>query len=176
MPQQYGQAGKSTRRMAEKRRNKAIVIVGVGLLVVAVVIPVNFGAYGGITIFVLALFAKALPDILDRQTRRIDRTARHADRGARAEEVAGDLPGDLGDDFLVVHDVDSPYGNIDHVVINRENGVFLIETKSHSGLVEVDGGEILLNGYPPEKNFVGQTLQNSYWLRDLIRDRLGVEV
>jgi hypothetical protein len=66
----------------------------------------------------------------------------------------------------VLHDVDNPYGNIDHLVISRQAGIFMVETKSHRGTITTTEREILLNGHAPEKNFVAQSLRNSYWVCD----------
>ena len=101
-------------------------------------------------------------------------TIRRADRGAVAEEEIGDLLAELDDDFVVVNDVASQYGNIDHVVINQVCGIFLVETKSHYGTVTTTDSEILVNGHEPEKDFVSQALQNSYWLRQEIEGLLQI--
>jgi hypothetical protein len=50
----------------------------------------------------------------------------------------------------VIHDVVSPYGNIDHIVLNAQGGIFLIETKAHGGRVSVVDGRLLVNGHDPE--------------------------
>jgi hypothetical protein len=68
----------------------------------------------------------------------------------------------------VLNDVDSPYGNIDHIVISKYSGIFLIETKAHGGRVEVKGKTLLVNGKNPEKDFIAQALRNAFWLRDEI--------
>jgi len=99
----------------------------------------------------------------------MEKMERHAIRGAKAEERLASILDDLGEDFLVLHDVPSPYGNIDHIVISKRSGVFLIETKAHGGRVSVVEGRLLVNGHDPEKNFVAQTLKNTFWLRDEIK-------
>ena len=82
----------------------------------------------------------------------------------------------LGNDYLVIHDLATPYGNIDHVVIAKQGGVFLIETKAHGGTVWVENGHLLVNGHNPEKNFIGQALKNTYWLRDRIQEVAGLTI
>ena len=34
--------------------------------------------------------------------------------------------------------------------------------------------KVLVNGHEPEKDFVAQTLRNTYWLRDRIKSEMGV--
>jgi hypothetical protein len=89
-------------------------------------------------------------------------------RGAKAEEKIGGLLEKLPEDFCVLHDIESTYGNIDHIVISKQNGIFLIETKAHGGTVRIDGETLLVNNKLPEKNFISQALQNAYWLKEVI--------
>jgi hypothetical protein len=67
-----------------------------------------------------------------------------ADAHKRISETLEELPGD----FRVIHDLTTPFGAIDHVVIGP-SGVFVISTKNWKGLVSGDGnGELLWNRYP----------------------------
>ena len=99
---------------------------------------------------------------------------KRAIRGAKGEERLGAILDQLDEKHVVFHDVVSPYGNIDHIVV-AETGVFVIETKAHGGRVSVATGELLVNGHPPEKDFIRQTLRNSYWLKGRILDVTGIE-
>jgi len=74
---------------------------------------------------------------------------------------------------LVLHDVECAYGNIDHLVIASNGAVFMIETKSHRGKVTVQDDLLLVNGRAPEKDFIAQSLRNSFWLRDQIEPYAG---
>lgn len=107
-----------------------------------------------------------ISNFVDRQVDRKIKLEKRAIRGAKAEERVGGLLAELSNDYYVLNDIESPYGNIDHIVIGKNNGIFLIETKAHGGRVEIDGEAILINGKTPEKDFIAQALQNSYWLRD----------
>lgn len=82
----------------------------------------------------------------------------------------------LDENYYVLHDIDTPYGNVDHIVISRYGYVFLLETKAHGGKVEVVDNKILVNGRFPEKNFVSQTLRNTYWLRDEIYEAIQLKI
>jgi len=57
-------------------------------------------------------------------------------QGANGEEIVAKYLEKLGKDYLVVHDVKLPNlkGNIDHLVVGK-NGVFIIETKTHKGVI-----------------------------------------
>lgn len=89
--------------------------------------------------------------------------------GGRAEERVGEELEDLRvHGFYVFHDVALPRGgNVDHVVLG-ERGFFSMETKSHAGHVTVQGGQLLRNGRPFEKDFVKQAWSGCYRLREIL--------
>lgn len=170
-------AGKSTRKMVADRRRTTLYI-SIGILTVSVILALvinnwnTLGLGGGTVLFLLVLL-KILPDIIDKPLRKRENLEKRAIRGAVGEEAVGQLLESLGEDFFVIHDVDSPYGNIDHIVIGHYSGIFLLETKSHGGRVDLSTGEFLLNGKSPEKDFISQALKNTYWLRDKAAGILG---
>jgi hypothetical protein len=72
-------------------------------------------------------------------------------KGATGEAIVGFVLDNFPDDFRVVHDLTTPYGNIDHVVIGP-TGAYVIDTKNWRGIVASDGkGELLVNGKPTPK-------------------------
>lgn len=101
---------------------------------------------------------------------------RQAERGALAEEKVGAVLESLKGPYAVFHDVETEYGDIDHVVVSKDHGIFVIETKSHSGNVTVENGKLLVNGKPPEKDFLAQVLRNTMWLQKRIREKTGVDL
>ena len=180
-PNTPNNAGKSTREMARKRG-----LAGVWILLIAFVVVVVAGfvlqnsnalGIGGTGIVILFLAILFVPNLAEGLSKRKFKEEKRATRGAVAEEKVGDILDELlaisADDYLVLHDVKCPYGNIDHIVICRAGPVFLIETKAHGGRVEVQGDILLINDKNPEKNFISQTLRNTYWLRDEINTVTG---
>ncbi len=174
------QAGKSTRKMAQdRRRTTNLILIGVLILTIILALTIqNWQALGlgGGAVLGLLILLKVLPDLIDKPIKRRIKEERRADRGAAAEEVVGDLLAGLGDDFFVLNDISSPYGNIDHIVIGKGRGVFMLETKAHGGKVEVTDDQLLVNGKLPEKNFIAQALKNAYWLRDEIEKVTGSKI
>lgn len=72
-------------------------------------------------------------------------------KGASGEEIVGYALDNFPDDFRIIHDLTTPYGNVDHVVIGP-TGAYIIDTKNWKGIVGADGnGELLLNGKPTQK-------------------------
>jgi len=105
----------------------------------------------------------------------LDKRENDAIRGAEAEEAVGAVLDQLPADYMVLHDVPGPCGNIDHVVLRKDGAVFVIETKSMAGQVSERNGRLLINGYPSRKDFVGQTLRNAFRVREVLAAELGVE-
>lgn len=89
--------------------------------------------------------------------------------GGRAEErVGAELEKLAWHGFYTFHDVRlSGLGNVDHVVLGG-SGFFCVETKSHKGRVTAERGVLLVNGRPPERDFVKQTWHGCYRLRDIL--------
>lgn len=170
------QAGASTRAMERERRNiaKAIALMGMGI-VVLISIPLVFfskqlptGVFFGLLLIMVIMY-RVLPNTVDKKLSE----SRRAGRGAQAEEKIGEMLAELGPDFEVLHDVECAYGNIDHLVIASNGAVFMIETKSHRGKVTMQDNELRVNGKVPEKDFIAQSLRNSFWLRDQIEPFAG---
>jgi len=79
----------------------------------------------------------------------------------------------LFDGYLVLSDVKFRYGNIDHVVFRPDGTIFLIETKSHRGIVSSDRSRILLNGAPLRMSPIRQVMRSIRWVRDLAKRLFG---
>ena len=174
------EAGKSTRQMAQKRRRITyLILFGVLILIIGLALVYDNRkalGLGGSAALLIIFLIRTLPDLIEKPINHRIKKARRADRGAIAEEKIGDLLAELGEDFLILHDVVCAYGNIDHVVIGKNSGVFLMETKAHGGRVQLLSDNLFVNGKPPEKDFIKQTLRNTYWLRDELEKVVGKKV
>jgi hypothetical protein len=170
-------AGKSTRDMAKRRRKTYFLIGIIAIVVLGIFTLISGNAkvlnIGGGAILVLLVAVIVIRTVAENLVDRGIKSERRAIRGAKAEEKVGDILMQLSPDYLVLHDVRSPSGNIDHIVIGRNNGLFLIETKAHGGTVTTTGDTLLVNNKLPEKNFISQALQNTYWLRDEVAKIIG---
>ncbi len=139
------------------------------LLGVPHLLPAGIGG-----LLILLLIFKLGMSLLESKIGEKIKEKRRAVRGARGEERLEEILDELDENHMALHDVASAYGNIDHIVIS-ESGVFLIETKAHGGRVSVSNGQLLVNGRSAEKDFIAQTLRNSYWLKERILKTTGVE-
>jgi hypothetical protein len=81
---------------------------------------------------------------------------------------------------IVFHDLMGDGFNLDHVILSSQ-GVFVIETKTHSKpikgspSVSFDGKTLLIDGFEPERNPVAQAQANAKWLAHMLRASTGKE-
>ena len=105
-------------------------------------------------------------------TRKIDEHERERVnflKGATGEQAVARKLDDLPDEFCVIHDLATPFGNLDHVVIGP-TGVFILETKNWKGTITADGkGGILFNNAPPKKAPIKPLIARMMNVRDKVK-------
>ncbi|MCX7608372.1 MAG: NERD domain-containing protein [Anaerolineales bacterium] len=112
-------------------------MIGTTFLVIIILVLQNPKALGLVGLLVLLVLARLVGELTDREIARKLKLEKHAIRGAEAEERIGEILDTLpSDTYYVLNDVESPYGNIDHIVIRKYCGIFLFETKAHRGKVK----------------------------------------
>ena len=163
-----------SRRKANSYRDSAILLFLVGILVallLAIVIsPLVF-------FFVLAVFSFLTIPFYEKRTTWI--------AGAEGEEKVAEHLSLLDDEYYVIHDVVLPEmtGNIDHIVLGL-NGIFVIETKNHNGLITCYGDSWTRHkigrrgtGYRGRiGNPSKQVKRKAVLLGQFIKDRFGIDL
>ena len=176
-------AGQSTREMQKRHHQRRMLVLG-SILVVGFLFFLLLGTFLGHVHNLVALVGlgiglllvlKFTMSFLGSSGKHAKRMEGKAERGAIAEESIGELLDKLPGDNLVLHDVASRFGNIDHIIISRAKGVILVETKSHRGRITAENDNLLIDGKPPEKDFIKQTLNNCYWLKEWIKTNTGLD-
>lgn len=90
-------------------------------------------------------------------------------KGAVGEELVGAALERFPEEFRVINDLTTPYGNIDHVVVGP-TGVFLLDTKNWRGVVSANNqGELLCNGKPLDKSYVRQFVGRVMGIKDKVK-------
>jgi hypothetical protein len=90
-------------------------------------------------------------------------------KGAAGESLVAIILGDFPEEFRVINDLTTPFGNLDHVVVGP-TGAFIIDTKNWRGVVSADGrGELLSNGRPTDKPFVRQFVGRMMGMKDRVK-------
>jgi hypothetical protein len=168
----------SAHELADRR---SLTRAGYGVMVFAILgvlfklLPPPQAAVIG-AILVLVVACKAVMSILEAK---IDMRILHGAktlRGAVREEQVEDILGQLTGEHVVIDAVRGPFGKIDHVLLSKEHGIFLIEAKEHYGRVAAVDGRLLVNGRLPEKDFVAGTLRSTAWLVEELQKAAGVPV
>lgn len=90
-------------------------------------------------------------------------------KGLMGEAVIGYILEGFPDDFRVIHDLSTPFGNIDHVIIGP-TGAYVIDAKNWKGVIAADGnGELLLNGKPTQKTEVKNLTRRIMSIKEKIK-------
>lgn len=90
-------------------------------------------------------------------------------KGAVGEAVIGYVLESFPDNYRVVHDLTTPFGNIDHIVVGP-TGAYVIDTKNWKGTVRSDSnGELLVNGKPTDKQEIKKLTRRIMNIRDKIK-------
>jgi len=170
MTERHGKGGQSARLMASKRHLRVLFYAGVMIVLLTLwltnlsrIIHLGPAAIG------LAVAFIGIIEFLNRKGMYTKKRAKHAERGARTEEIAREQLGELPEGYWVFNDVLCGNFNIDHIVVGP-GGIFVIETKSHWGTVTTQGDCLFLNGRPPQKNFLNQVWSQTYYLWDFLKE------
>ncbi|MEO6033765.1 MAG: nuclease-related domain-containing protein, partial [Verrucomicrobiota bacterium] len=122
-----------------------------------------------ISIVIVLLFIALIWKFGVRRLDDLDRAQRNYQRGAEGESTVGSLLAKFPDDFRVINDLTTPFGNLDHIVIGP-TGVFVLDTKNWRGVVSSDGkGELLHNGKATSKPIIRQFTGRIMGVRDKVR-------
>lgn len=98
-----------------------------------------------------------------------DVSAKRWERGAEGETQVAKILTKLPDEYHVIHDLSTPGGNLDHVVVGP-TGVFVLDAKNWRGLVTADGkGELTLNGKPTRKREIGSFVSRVMTVREKVK-------
>ncbi len=72
-------------------------------------------------------------------------------RGADGEVRVGNALGLFPDEYNIINDLKTDFGNIDHVVVGP-TGVYVLDSKNLRGIITAaEDGELLVNGKPTDK-------------------------
>ncbi|MCX5807162.1 MAG: nuclease-related domain-containing protein [Proteobacteria bacterium] len=169
-----GQSARKIKDLIYKKRVHVVLAGILGVLVCVIFLPAIASAGAG-GLIVIVVIMKIIMNNVDTKERLYRRKERKAERGARAEETIDNVLHELKGEYALFHDVGTGYGDIDHIVLSREYGLFIIETKSHYGEVTVSNGTLLIDGKIPEKDFITQTLRNTIWLKQRVKEITGLD-
>jgi hypothetical protein len=132
MTERHGKGGQSARLMASKRHLRVLFYAGVMIVLLTLwltnlsrIIHLGPAAIG------LAVAFVGIIELLNSKGKVTKKPAKHAERGAKAEEMVGEQLGELPERYCVFNDVSCGNFNIDHIVVGPK-GVFAVETKGRA--------------------------------------------
>lgn len=110
----------------------------------------------GAAFFALVLLLRFLFVLARRKIEGLEQEPLDLSGDAEAYDQVRNTLEELPDEFRVIHDLSTPYGKVDHVVVGP-TGVYVLATKAWKGEVSGDGnGELLWNQYPLDEPVLRQ--------------------
>jgi len=114
-------------------------------------LSINKQPYSLIMVLIFIVAILVVVRLTNRISEKLEREKINFRKGATGEALVGYILEGFPDDYRIINDLTTPFGNIDHVVVGP-SGVYVIDTKNWKGVVTADGnGELLMNGKPTQK-------------------------
>jgi hypothetical protein len=134
----------------------------------------------GITFGVLLILAAIMYVIyqiyIQQQTATRKRKQSHVrNTSHQTEQSFADLIADPGEGFKLIRNVVASNGTISYLILSDTGGVFPIDAPLYVGKIEFKHEQLLVNGLPPERDFIEISLQNAFWLRDKLEPVIGTK-
>ena len=146
-----GKTGRYASEESVKRFGKTIVLLLVGLILASALVGYSI-AKNNLLCGILGLLAGGIIFLFFyRIAIKHEKYRFNYRRGADGEVHVGNALGLLPDEYNVINDLKTDFGNIDHVVVGP-SGVYVLDTKNWRGTITADEqGELLVNGKPTDK-------------------------
>jgi len=179
MAKVLGERARNVTEQSIKKFQKLLVVIffvfyslafGFGYL-----LGLNKQPYSLITILILVVAIPLILRLTNRISEKLAREGINFRKGAVGEALIGYILEGFPDDYRVIHDLTTPFGNIDHIVVGP-SGAYVIDTKNWKGIVSADGnGELLLNGKPTDKQEVRNLSRRIMSIKDKIKVLASVD-
>jgi len=161
MAKVFGESGRFVSSQAVANYWKQLLTFYIGIGVVCLISGISLGHLWTsrpqpwldsiVLFFCLILFLRVSYRFVIRKADAFEQNRLSFMKGAIGEAIVASRLANFPDNYFVIHDLSTPFGNLDHVVVGP-SGIFVIETKNLKGIISADGhGGLLINGQPPEK-------------------------
>jgi hypothetical protein len=169
MAKVLGETGRYVSDQATKKMLRIFLLLYFFGIILGFGVGYVFGAkqsYATLLFFLIVpLFWKYLAKKIDA----IEKERLNFRKGASGEAIVGFALDSFPDDYRVIHDLTTPFGNIDHVVIGP-SGAYIIDAKNWKGVVAADGnGELLLNDKPTQKTEIKNLTRRIMSIKEKIK-------
>ncbi|WP_434579248.1 nuclease-related domain-containing protein [Thermoanaerobacterium thermosaccharolyticum] len=172
MAQSYGKAVKHVKNLGKRKIYIKYIFILISLILsyifykIYIIVPstdfylkavkIFFGAFS-----IGSLVSMFIPLFDDK----LDIKIKNAFNGTKGEQEVAELLETLPDEYVVFNNIFYENKKIDHIVIGP-TGVYLVETISSRGKVEIKNDNILINGY--QYKFLNKMFSNIFWLKDYL--------
>lgn len=179
MAKLYGQPGKYSFRMAIISFIAGLSYFIIGSVTAWLMVVKNGNRLlDPIIILVLVIIYGPLLFIIYYLFRKENSTSLKFIQGLKGESHVGlEIQKTLSDDYTIYRNaiIRREYGDIDFILIGP-TGIFILEVKSHNGLIKLEGNQLIRNGNKLEKDFLKQARGKALALHNFLKDRLQVDI
>lgn len=151
MAKVLGETGRYVAEQATKKLLRLVLFLYVFGITIGFLAGFMMGMLRNLIILLVIPLLLALWMFVSKKCKSLETDRLKFRKGLMGEAVVGYILEGFPNDFCVIHDLSTPFGNLDHVVIGP-SGAYVIDAKNWKGVVSADGkGELLLNGKPTQK-------------------------
>jgi len=151
MARVLGETGRYVAEQATKKLLRLLLLLYVFGIIIGFLSGFMLGARRNLITLLVLPFFWVLWKFFAKKFRSLENNRINFRKGVMGEVIIGYILEGFPDDYRVIHDLSTPFGNIDHVVIGP-TGAYVIDAKNWKGVVGADGnGELLVNGKPTQK-------------------------
>ncbi len=175
MAKVLGESGRYTSEESVKRFGKTIVFALIGLMLLSATVGYSFAKNKPLISIPAMIVGGIIFFFFYRKAMKHERYRFNYRRGADGEVRIGNALGLLPDEYNVINDLKTEFGNIDHVVVGH-SGVYVFDTKNWRGTITADEkGELLVNGKPTDKPAIKILIGRVMSIKEKIRTLCGLD-
>ena len=178
MAKVLGESGRYVSNEAAAKRQKILLLAIVVIVFASIVEGIVLGHWllpaklssilSAVIMLTFLVILLGVTWLVGKKIKALEKDCAAMQRGAVGEIGVGSILQKFPDNFYVINDLTTPFGNLDHIVVGP-TGVFVIDTKNWRGVVSADGkGELLLNGNPTDKPFIRQFVGRMMGIREKV--------
>jgi hypothetical protein len=174
MARVFGETARYVTKQAIKKFQMQVLTIFLVICLFAFVLGYFIGKpYGPVPFILLIVIITGGIGVMLRITSKLEQERLCFRKGVTGEAMIGYVLESFPDDYRIIHDLTTPFGNIDHVVVGP-TGAYVIDAKNWKGVVTANGsGELLLNGKPTQKPEVKNLTRTIMSVKDKIKVLAG---
>jgi hypothetical protein len=146
----------------------------IGVIILPALIKPN-GITFGVLLFLAAITYVVFQIYTQQTATRRTNVSRTRNTSHQTEQSFADLIADPGEGFKLLRNIAASNGTISYLMLSDTGGIFPIDAPLYVGKIEFKQEQLMVNGLPPERDFIEISLQNAFWLRDKLEPLIGTK-